>query len=48
MVDETETKFVGLTLPIKWLKQIDEKIKDKPMVKRQDYIRDLIRKDLGD
>jgi Arc/MetJ-type ribon-helix-helix transcriptional regulator len=46
MADATETELIGVTLPSKWIKQIDVKIKDDPMTNRQDYIRNLIKKDL--
>jgi metal-responsive CopG/Arc/MetJ family transcriptional regulator len=46
MADATETELIGVTLPKKWIKQIDEKIKDDPMTNRQDFIRNVIKKEL--
>ncbi len=43
----TTTELVGLTVPIIWLQKIDELIKDKPMVNRQDFIREAITEKLS-
>lgn len=47
LADATETEFIGLTLPKAWLKQIDQKIENNPMIKRQDWIRSAIQKQLN-
>jgi metal-responsive CopG/Arc/MetJ family transcriptional regulator len=46
MVDALETELIGVTLPKKWIQQIDQLIKDVPMTNRQDFIRDAVKEKL--
>ena len=46
MPDALATELIGVTIPTIWLKEIDEVIKDQPMVNRQDFIREAIREKL--
>jgi hypothetical protein len=39
----TDTELIGVTIEKIYLAQIDERIKDEPMVNRQDFIRSVIK-----
>jgi metal-responsive CopG/Arc/MetJ family transcriptional regulator len=43
---DTETELIGVTLPKIWVQKIDAAIKNDPMVNRQDFIRNAIKKEL--
>ena len=50
IISQTETTgdnlLIGVTFPKEWIKQIDAAIKNDPMVNRQDFIRNAIKKEL--
>lgn len=41
--DALETKLVGVTIPLAWIKKIEEIVEQQPMVNVQDYIREAIK-----